>query len=89
MKLTSNSALRAALGGVLVVAVLVGLSSIPYLDFFAFGWLPGALLAALIFPQGIHSDSAVAYIGISALLDILLYSTLSYVLIRFRGHRQT
>ncbi len=60
------------------------LSSIPYLNFFAFGWLPGALFGALIFPEGVHSDFFIAYVVISALFDLLLYSTLFYVLIRFR-----
>lgn len=89
MKLASNPLMRAALGGLAVVAVLVVLSSVPFLGFVAFGWLPGALLAALIFPQGIHSDFAVAYIVISALLDILLYATLFYLVIRFRHNRHT
>ena len=89
MKLPSNPLYRAVLEGAAVVAVLVGLSSLPYLGFFAFGWLPGALLAALVFPEGIHSDSAVTYVVLAAVLDIVLYSTLSYVLIRFKSNRRT
>jgi hypothetical protein len=36
-------------------------------------WLPGSILAAIIFPTGIHSDSGLAYIWLSMLIDALLW----------------
>jgi hypothetical protein len=34
--------------------------------------LPGMLLAALVFPEGIHSDSGIAYLVLAVVLDGLL-----------------
>jgi hypothetical protein len=58
---------------------LAGLGSIPHLEVFAFLWLPGAFLAAFVFPEGIHSDFGFTYIILAALLDVLLYFALIYL----------
>jgi hypothetical protein len=55
-----------------LVAVVGAISSIPGLDN---GWLllvPGALLAALVFPQGVNSNGGVLYLVLAGLIDIAL-----------------
>jgi hypothetical protein len=64
-----------------LLAALAVLGAIPYLQIFAFLWLPGALLAALIFPEGIHSEFGFTYIFFAAFLDIALYTVPIYLLL--------
>jgi hypothetical protein len=49
-----------ACGGVLIAAACAGLSGFGQ-DWAGMLFLPGALLAALIFPEGIHGDSPTLY----------------------------
>lgn len=54
---------------------LVGaIASIPGCSVMGALLLPGALLAAIVFPQGPESDYAVFYIVLAGLLDIVLYA---------------
>jgi uncharacterized membrane protein len=59
----------------LVLIVLVGtIASIPGCSV---GWdllLPGALLAAIVFPQGVNSSGGNLYLVLAAILDIVLLS---------------
>jgi hypothetical protein len=59
---------------VILVIVLAGASGIPH--FYAVGalLLPGGLLAALVFPQGVESDSATAFLVLAGVLDSVLYA---------------
>jgi hypothetical protein len=81
MKFKSKIVWKSLAYAIGLLAVLAGLGSIPYLRIFAFLWLPGALLAALIFPQGIHSDFGFTYIVFAVLLDIALYFVPTYLLL--------
>jgi hypothetical protein len=49
-----------ACGGVLIAVACAGLSGLGQ-DWAGMLFLPGALLAALIFPEGIHGDSPTLY----------------------------
>jgi len=37
-------------------------------------WVPGAILAAIIFPGGIHSNDGVAYVWLSMFIDAVLWA---------------
>lgn len=59
-----------------LIVVVGSISSIPGLDN---GWLllmPGALLAALVFPQGVNSNGGVLYLVLAGLIDVALLSLL-------------
>lgn len=55
----------------LVIAALVGLTS----DLWP---IPGALLAAVVFREGIHSAHPTAYIGLTLVLNFLVFGGLTY-----------
>lgn len=57
---------------VVVTALVAVLASLPHCQAFGFVLLPGALLAAVVFPQGPHSDFAVAYLVLAGILESLL-----------------
>jgi hypothetical protein len=59
--------LVSACGGLLLAAACVALS-IWGLESAGMIFLPGALLAGLIFPQGVHGDSVVLYIALTFVL---------------------
>ena len=59
-----------------LIALVGGVSSLPGCDN---GWLllvPGALLAALVFPQGVNSNGGVLYLVLAGLIDITLLALL-------------
>lgn len=59
-----------------LMAVVGGVSSLPGCDN---GWLllvPGALLAALVFPQGVNSRGGIVYIVLAGLIDLALLAFL-------------
>ncbi len=76
----SKRIVQALLGSCVVIAAIVGLACIPHLDDASFLLLPGVLLAALVFPQGIHSDHGWTFIIVAGILDLLLYSLLILLL---------
>lgn len=43
---------------------------------------PGAILASLIWPEGVESDSAIAWITMTFLVDSLIFALIWYVVIR-------
>jgi hypothetical protein len=54
---------------------LVGaIASVPGCSAIGVLFLPGALLAAIIFPQGPESDNAILYLFLAGLLDIILFA---------------
>jgi hypothetical protein len=59
--------------GLLLAAACVGLS-IWGLESAGMIFLPAALLAALIFPQGIHGDSVVLYIALTFVLTAAMFT---------------
>jgi hypothetical protein len=40
--------------------------------------IPGALAAALVFPEGIHSDHPIGYLVLALLTNLLLFTFLAY-----------
>ncbi len=57
---------------VALMAAVGGVSSLPGCDN---GWLllvPGALLAALVFPQGVNSNGGILYLVLAGLIDLAL-----------------
>ncbi len=58
----------------MITSLAVALSSAPHLVRLGMALAPGLLLAALIFPQGIHSTSGTIYLAVAALLNVLLLS---------------
>ncbi len=44
-------------------------------------WLPGMLLAAIPFPEGIHSDHAELYFVFAMTIDLFLYASVIYWLL--------
>ena len=81
MKFISKIVWKSLAFAIGLLAVLAVLGSIPHLKLFAFFWLPGAVLAALVFPQGIHSDFGFSYMIFAVLLDIALYFIPIYLLL--------
>jgi hypothetical protein len=65
--------LVSACGGLLLAAACVALS-IWGLESAGMIFLPGALLAGLIFPQGIHGDSVVLYIALTFVLTAATFT---------------
>lgn len=52
-----------------IVVVLVAMSSIPHLELFGVFLLPGALVAAVFFPEGIHSSHSWTFFALAGILD--------------------
>ena len=65
-----------------LVAVLYWLSSSPA----GVLLVPGMLLAAVVFPQGGHSDHGLTYVYLAMLIDVLLYA--GVVMLIWRGIAQ-
>jgi arginine exporter protein ArgO len=49
--------------------------------------VPGLLAAALVFPQGIHSDHSFAYLALALLINFALFFIPTFVLFRFIRQR--
>ena len=45
--------------------------------------IPGMLAAALVFPQGIHSGHATAYLVLAMLLNFAIFFTITFLISRF------
>ena len=57
----------------LMLTIGVGaVASLPRLDNVALLLLPGALLAAILFPEGIHSDFPMTYLVVAGLIDAFI-----------------
>jgi hypothetical protein len=50
--------------------------------------LPGALAAAVVFPQGIEGDFAFVFLGLAALLDLLLCTLIVWAILIFVERRR-
>jgi hypothetical protein len=87
MKFKSKIVWKALAYAISLLVVLALLGSIPYLQIFAFLWLPGALFAALFFPEGIHSDFAITYMIAAALIDVTLYAIPIYIYLLMRSRK--
>lgn len=59
----------------IALAIIAAAAGLTYLTgssaWIAGFWMPGVLLAALMFSQGIHSAHAIAYFAIAVLTDVL------------------
>jgi hypothetical protein len=60
-----------------LVVLLAGLASVPGLSAVGLLLAPGMLLAALVFPQGAHSDSPYAYLVLAGVIDVVFYGWLA------------
>lgn len=87
MTLRNKSVVIASIMGLAFTATVAGLSSVPKCEPAAYLLLPGALLAALAFPQGIESDYGYAYLVLTGLLDTVFYGLASFALVSRRMHR--
>jgi hypothetical protein len=67
---------RQAIKSPLIVASIVALAS----DFLP---VPGLLAAALVFPQGIHSDHGFAYLALALVINFAIFFIPTFVLFRF------
>jgi hypothetical protein len=59
---------------VVLVAAVAGIASIPHCSSAGVLLFPGALLAAVAFPQGVNSTGGNAYLVVAGLLDALLFA---------------
>jgi len=59
----------------MLIAVAVGLTS----DLWP---IPGAILAALFFREGIHSSSPTGYVALTLIFNFVLFSSLTYAALR-------
>lgn len=82
MPLRKNLYMRAFAFGTLFVIVIAGLSALPVISPVGAVLLPGMLLAALVFPTGIHSGHATAYMVLTAVFDVFLFSLIALFLLR-------
>jgi hypothetical protein len=57
-----------------MMMLIGGIASIPGCDLVWDALLPGAFLAAVVFPQGINSAGGNAYLVVAGLLDALLFA---------------
>ena len=81
-RLRNSLYIRALALGTIAVILIAGLSSVPGISPIGAVLLPGMLLAALVFPTGIHSDHATAYMVLVAVWDIVLFSVATYFCLR-------
>lgn len=75
---TQKRAIVAVIAGSVATGAVVGVASIPHCDDVAALLLPGILLAALVFAQGIHSDHAIAFMILAGVLNVLIYGMLAF-----------
>jgi hypothetical protein len=68
--------------GVLFAAACAGLSALGQ-DWSGMIFLPGALLAALIFPQGIHGDAPMAFMVLAFVLTAALITPLVFLALQW------
>jgi hypothetical protein len=66
-----------------IISALLGIA-IPWIPGL---WFPGMLLAAIVFPQGIHSDYGDAYMILAFAIDFILYGSLAYAILAFRAEK--
>ncbi len=59
---------------VVLMGVVGAIASIPGCDKVWVVLLPGAFLAAVAFPQGVHSAGGNAYLAVAGVLDALLFA---------------
>ncbi len=81
MKLKQRQFVSAFLIDFGAVAAIALVSSIPFLEMIGATLLPGALIAALIFPQGIHSDHGSAFLVLSAILDGMIFGFVALLIL--------
>jgi hypothetical protein len=59
---------------VALVALVAGIASAPHCSAIGIVLLPGALLAAIVFPQGPESNAGNIYLVLAGLLDSVLFA---------------
>src|SRR3989442_13301665 len=57
-----------------LVLLLVAVADVPGLEGVGYLFAPGLLLAAVVFPTGIHSDWPMVYIALAGIIDALLFA---------------
>ncbi|MDW5267124.1 MULTISPECIES: hypothetical protein [Acidobacteriaceae] len=77
----------AALIGIASVAILAGIASIERFSSIGIVLLPGTLLAALFFPQGIESDHGIAFLVFATIFDSVLFALVALVVLRMRSNK--
>ena len=45
-------------------------------------WIPGMFVAAILFPEGIHSDHPYLFFVLAILIDFLLYAGVTYCFLK-------
>jgi hypothetical protein len=77
----------ASLIGIASVAILAGIASIERFSSIGMVLLPGALLAALFFPQGIESDHSIAFLVFAAFFDCVLFALVALLILRMQSKK--
>ncbi len=67
-----------------ILSALLGLS-LPWIPGL---WVPGMFIAALPFPEGIHSDYADFYLVLAMTIDFFLYAGVAYWLLTWAAKRR-
>ena len=75
--------------GIALVALIAGIGSMHRFEDINMLLIPGALLGALFFPQGIEGDHAYLYLAIAALIDVIIFALLALLFIRMRSKNTT
>jgi hypothetical protein len=79
-----------AAGGTLLTIAIIAIASLPGLDAIGILMAPGIFGAAIVFPEGIHSDAGWTYLALAALIDLILFSLLAAAaLTLWQKHRST
>lgn len=77
----------ASLIGIASVALLAGIASIEQFSSIGVVLLPGALLTALFFPQGIESNHGIAFLIFAAIFDCVLFALAALLVLRIRSKK--
>jgi len=77
----------ASIVGIATVAAIAGISSIDRFSSIGAVLLPGVLLAAIVFPQGVEGDQALVYLILAGLIDAALLGLLALFIIRIAARR--
>ncbi|WP_348268417.1 hypothetical protein P8936_04140 [Edaphobacter paludis] len=77
----------ASLIGIASVTILAAIASIERFSSIAMVLLPGALLAALFFPQGIESAHGIAFLVFATIFDCVLFALFALLVFRMRSKK--
>ena len=66
--------------GVVLTLTIAGVASIPHCSAVGVLLLPGMLLAAVVFREGVNSNGAWLYVALAAFIEIAIFAGIVYLI---------